>query len=168
MSYLGGEPTGITPGFLNQPQNFYNTTNTDLNNPIFRSPFSCPCYMTKKFGKYVNSDNSHLGEDYIPLIQSEDNWKLYSMSDGVVTGVGNQLSNLGYFITISSGIYSITYSHLKELPNLKVDDKITSGDLIGIVGNTGNSIRRHLHLEIKDNLGNYIIPSNLIDLRKFE
>lgn len=165
---------GINPGFLNQNYTIIvNEAESQYDGPksIYRSPFSCPNILTKGFGKYKDSENWHNGEDHIVIIQSEENWKLYSVGSGEVIDIGNQLSNNGYYITIKMPEYNhqITYSHLKELPLLKIGDVVNSGDFIGIAGNTGNSIRRHLHIELRD-LGTNIlyVPSYYIDFGDFK
>ena len=165
---------GINPGFLNQNYTIIvNEADSQYDGPksIYRSPFSCPNILTKGFGKYKDSENWHNGEDHVVIIQSEENWKLYSVGDGEVIDVGNQLSNNGYYITIKMPEYNhqITYSHLKELPLLKIGDVVNSGDFIGIVGNSGNSIRRHLHIELRD-LGTNVlyVPSYYIDFGDFK
>ncbi len=41
------------------------------------------------------------------------------------------------------------YAHLKELPPLKIGDRVSCGQAIGEVGTTGNSVNAHLHLETR-------------------
>jgi len=41
------------------------------------------------------------------------------------------------------------YAHLKNPPTLKTGDFVTCGQPIGLIGNTGNSINPHLHLEVR-------------------
>jgi len=43
----------------------------------------------------------------------------------------------------------ILYSHLKDLPSLKVGDFVSCGQNIGAVGNTGYSSNPHLHFETR-------------------
>jgi murein DD-endopeptidase MepM/ murein hydrolase activator NlpD len=47
-----------------------------------------------------------------------------------------------------SSIY-ILYAHMKDPAGLKVGDPVKSGDLLGQVGNTGESGNPHLHLEMR-------------------
>lgn len=46
------------------------------------------------------------------------------------------------------------YGHLTSL-NVKVGQAVTTGQTIGISGNTGNSYGPHLHFEVRTNSGNY-------------
>lgn len=41
------------------------------------------------------------------------------------------------------------YAHLLNYPELAIGEKVNSGQLIGQVGNTGNSSNAHLHLELR-------------------
>lgn len=40
----------------------------------------------------------------------------------------------------------------------KSGDNISSGDMLGRVGSTGQSTGAHLHVDVKDSKGNYIDP----------
>lgn len=56
----------------------------------------------------------------------------------------------GYHIVIDHGIDYIThYAHLSEY-YVKKGDIVKKGDVIGIVGSTGNSTGTHLHFELRD------------------
>lgn len=56
----------------------------------------------------------------------------------------------GYHIVIDHGIDYITvYAHLSEY-YVKEGDIVKKGDVIGVVGSTGNSTGPHLHFEVRD------------------
>lgn len=44
--------------------------------------------------------------------------------------------------------YTVRYAHLAEYPNLKVGQSLKFGDLIGKMGNTGQSKFPHLHIDV--------------------
>ncbi|MDX1285261.1 MAG: M23 family metallopeptidase [Draconibacterium sp.] len=44
-------------------------------------------------------------------------------------------------------IYTVRYAHLEEIPKKKKGDFIHSGDLIGIMGETGKCYGAHLHID---------------------
>lgn len=50
-----------------------------------------------------------------------------------------------------TGEYSVyhLYAHMEERPTFETGDLISCGDLLGTVGNTGNSSNAHLHLETR-------------------
>ena len=43
----------------------------------------------------------------------------------------------------------LLYAHLKEASSLKIGDSVKQGDIIGLMGETGNSTGPHLHFEIR-------------------
>jgi len=43
--------------------------------------------------------------------------------------------------------YTAKYAHLQEPSHLKIGDTVRYGDLLGIIGSTGQSKGRHLHLD---------------------
>ncbi|NOZ87041.1 MAG: peptidoglycan DD-metalloendopeptidase family protein [Deltaproteobacteria bacterium] len=69
-------------------------------------------------------------------------------SSGTVSfaGNGNGYGNL-IMITDNQGRH-ILYGHLEEI-DVKAGDKITQGQIIGSVGNTGRSTGPHLHFEVR-------------------
>jgi murein DD-endopeptidase MepM/ murein hydrolase activator NlpD len=69
---------------------------------------------------------------------------------GVVTAAGYN-GGYGYSITIrqANGV-EVIYAHSRRLL-VKVGDKVTAGQVIGEVGNTGYSYGTHLHLEVHEN-----------------
>jgi len=73
---------------------------------------------------------------------------VYASGDGVVTRADSQSSGYGNHIRIDHGFgYVSLYGHLYKY-NVKKNQKVKRGDLIGFVGNTGRSSGAHLHYEI--------------------
>lgn len=87
------------------------------------------------------------------------------ITDAEITDVGDEPSGYGYFVAYldSNGIEHF-YAHLKELPKVKIGQRLTSGTIIGYVGSTGRSTGPHLHWEISSKLGEVGRPRrNIID-----
>jgi murein DD-endopeptidase MepM/ murein hydrolase activator NlpD len=84
---------------------------------------------------------------------------IYASGDGVVTKADNRAVGYGNHITIDHGYgYVSLYAHLYKY-NVRPNQKVKRGDLIGFVGSTGRSEAAHLHYEIfKD--GERINPIN--------
>jgi len=84
---------------------------------------------------------------------------VYASGDGVVTRADNSSSGYGKHIRIDHGYgYVSLYAHLYKY-NVRINQKVKRGDLIGFVGSTGRSEAPHLHYEVfKD--GERINPIN--------
>lgn len=52
-------------------------------------------------------------------------------------------------------IYTVRYAHLKEAPKLRIGDMVKSGDVIGIMGSSGQSTATHLHIDCVEGLCAY-------------
>lgn len=73
---------------------------------------------------------------------------IYATGDGVVTRADSNSSGYGKHIRIDHGYgYVSLYAHLYKY-NVKKNQKVKRGDLIGFVGSTGRSEAPHLHYEI--------------------
>tara|TARA_R110000868_G_scaffold340203_2_gene600859 strand:+ start:1 stop:882 length:882 start_codon:yes stop_codon:yes gene_type:complete len=84
---------------------------------------------------------------------------IYASGDGIVERADNTATGYGNHIRIDHGYgYESLYAHLYKY-NVKRNQKVRRGDLIGFVGSTGRSEAPHLHYEIfKD--GQRINPIN--------
>jgi len=84
---------------------------------------------------------------------------VYASGDGVVERADSNSSGYGKHIRINHGYgYVSLYAHLYKY-NIRKNQKVKRGDLIGFVGSTGRSEAPHLHYEVfKD--GTRINPIN--------
>ena len=79
----------------------------------------------------------------------------------VVTRSGWNKQGYGLFVVIDHNIDYVTlYAHLSQLL-VKQGDVVAQGDVVGLVGSTGNSTGPHLHFEIRD-FGRLINPLELL------
>jgi len=97
----------------------------------------------------------HTGTDIWAPADAE----LYSCTDGIVTYIGYS-DGTGYAVVVTDEYdYEFHYYHMiRQTDFLQVGDAVKAGDLIGHVGNTGNSDLDHLHLTIVADDGLYINP----------
>jgi murein DD-endopeptidase MepM/ murein hydrolase activator NlpD len=74
--------------------------------------------------------------------------EVLAAADGIVVASGRN-SNLGRSVRLSHG-YGVTtiYGHLKEL-KVAPGQRVTRGDVIGTVGNSGRATGYHLHYEVR-------------------
>jgi murein DD-endopeptidase MepM/ murein hydrolase activator NlpD len=84
---------------------------------------------------------------------------IYASGDGVIKRADNRSTGYGNHIRIDHGYgYVSLYAHMYKY-NVKVNQRVKRGDLIGFVGSTGRSEAPHLHYEVfKD--GERINPIN--------
>ena len=88
----------------------------------------------------------HKGMDFTAPIGTE----IYATGDGIVEKVG-WIGGYGRTIMINHGFgYKTRYAHCSKY-NCRKGQKVKRGDLIGFVGNTGQSSGPHLHYEVFKN-----------------
>ncbi|MCB9261372.1 MAG: peptidoglycan DD-metalloendopeptidase family protein [Flavobacteriales bacterium] len=94
-----------------------------------------PFYKIPKF---------HSGMDFTAPTGTE----VYATGDGVVEVVESKKWGYGQSIIINHGFgYKTRYAHLSQF-KVKTGQKVTRGQIIGLVGNTGKSTGAHLHYEV--------------------
>lgn len=98
-----------------------------------------PIYKVKKF---------HEGLDFVASIGA----RVYATGDGTVTHAGRNVGDgYGNKIVINHGFgYQTVYAHLSGF-KVREGQKVSRGDLIGMVGNSGLSSGPHLHYEVLRN-----------------
>lgn len=104
---------------------------------------------------YMGDGRGHKGID----IAAPYGTKLYAATSGLVTEVTSGWgSGYGNSIVVKNddGLYC-RYAHASQLVITK-GDYITSGQLIGYMGSTGDSRGNHLHFEVKNETGVYLNP----------
>lgn len=115
---------------------------------------------------------SHKGIDMVGPNSTFD--YVVAHSDGEVVAV---VSNINYntsktgqriygnYVKIrhDNGMYTL-YAHMKYgSVSVKVGQRVSRGQEIGYMGNTGYSFGAHLHFEVRDENNNYIDPTGYVD-----
>jgi hypothetical protein len=96
---------------------------------------------------YYKISKFHYGMDFTAPMGTD----VYATGDGVIADVVTERRGLGNHIVIDHGFgYTTVYAHLERF-NVRKGQKVSRGDVIGFVGNTGMSLAAHLHYEIKIN-----------------
>ena len=120
--------------------------------------------VTSKYGvkrKYVTT-TGHSKVDIhngIDMISKTNDDNLYAMWDGKVIYRGTDSTGCNKIVTAHGGILPFgmvlvcVYAHVNSYKK-RPGDKISEGDVIAIMGSTGNVTGKHLHL------GMYAIPKN--------
>lgn len=97
-----------------------------------------PFYKTRKF---------HAGMDFTAPTGTE----VHTTGDGVIEVVETKRWGYGKCIVVNHGFgYKTRYGHLTSF-KVKVGQKVTRGQVIGLVGSTGKSTAPHLHYEVELN-----------------
>ncbi len=97
-----------------------------------------PIYKTRKM---------HKGLDFT----APRGTKVYATGNGVVHKVKRARWGYGTHIIINHGYgFTTLYAHLSRT-NVRPGQKVTRGQLIGLVGSTGKSTGPHLHYEVRKN-----------------
>lgn len=113
--------------------------------PLTGRPFSYEPVLNPKTGQY----SPHLGTD---IKGKEGVDEILAALGGTVAwkATSNNSGNYIYIDTkLESGVYIQTrYRHMFDEAIPEIGDHVEAGELIGYVGNTGNSDGPHLHFEI--------------------
>ncbi|MDR2037928.1 MAG: M23 family metallopeptidase [Bacteroidales bacterium] len=104
-----------------------------------------PIYKDRRF---------HHGMDFTAPTGTD----IYATGDGRVTAVGYN-GGLGNRVIVDHGFgYETVYAHMSKF-SVKVGDVVKRGQVIGYVGNTGDSTGPHLHYEVHKS-GRSVNPVN--------
>lgn len=105
--------------------------------------------ITSPFGKRKIGDGFHDGIDFGALKQGVDGDKIYSAHDGIVARSYLSTSYGECIIINSDDGYSSIYAHLSQ-KKVKNGERVKAGQVIGLMGSTGNSTGTHLHFELRN------------------
>jgi len=112
--------------------------------------------ITSYFGEMEDRNVSHNGLDIGAATSGVIGDKIVAAYDGVVT-IAAYSSSAGNWIWINhgDGLYTV-YMHTSQML-VSVGSKVTKGQVIALMGNTGNSTGAHLHFGVRLN-GVYVNP----------
>lgn len=107
---------------------------------------------------YYGDGRGHKGMD----LAADSGTPIYAVADGTVTASGFQKA-YGYYVDVDHGNGITTrYAHASVLKVAR-GATVKQGDLLALVGRTGNSTGNHLHFEVIVN-GNRVNPASYIGL----
>lgn len=127
--------------------------NIDLYRQVaFKTPFSMPVQTSFRYTSGFGNRNDpfgrgtrrHEGQDLAGAYGSP----IYATADGTVTYAGWE-NGYGRLVTIRHQYgFETRYGHMSQI-RAKVGQKVSRGDRIGDMGNSGRSTGTHLHYEIR-------------------
>lgn len=115
----------------------------DYTNPFQGYPTNAP--MKDDFRYVRGLSAAHAGVD----LEIEEGTPVYAAGDGVVRYAGWHPGGLGNTIVIDHGGSHTIYGHLRVI-HVSCGQPVKARQLIGGVGNTGNSTAPHLHFEVRN------------------
>ena len=123
-----------------------------------RFPVQGQCFFGDTWHAARGGGRLHEGVD---IIAPEGNL-LYAVTDGHIAkqywDYPGALAGNGLRLARNDGTY-FTYLHMSSFaPGIDVGTKVTAGDVIGFVGNTGSSATPHLHFEVHPGGGAAVNP----------
>lgn len=129
--------------------NWYDANGRTARKFLMRTPIN-GARLTSGFGyrrhPVLGYSKMHTGVDFGAPIGTP----ILAAGDGVVTRVG-YMGGYGNTVDIQhDGTWSTRYAHISRFANgLSVGDRVTQGQVIALVGNTGRSTGPHLHYEVR-------------------
>lgn len=121
-----------------------NKKSTPFGHWIVTSPYGTRTHIEN--GKAVPGKTSfHKGIDFG---RNKDN-PIGAATSGIVTASGWQ-GGYGNAVTVrgDDGL-TYVYAHMRDTPAVDKGERVSGGDVLGIVGSTGNSTGAHLHFEVR-------------------
>ena len=102
--------------------------------------------------------SNHFGID----IAGETGDPIYATDSGVVVYAGWNDWGYGEMIVIDHGFgWQSLYAHLSVI-NVGCGQEVYAGDVIGLIGNTGNSSGSHLHFELRSDEYGRVNPWDML------
>lgn len=114
--------------------------------------------LTSRYGSYRSRGTPHTGVD----LAGPTGGDVVAADGGTVSFAGWN-NSYGYLVKIKhDNGYETYYAHLSAL-KVSQGEKVAKGQLVGLLGSTGNSTGPHLHFEVRLN-GKPVNPHNFISV----
>ncbi len=114
--------------------------------------FSYQKYVFPIQGSYFMGRGRSAGHDGVDVMAKRGT-PLVAVTSGKIEYVGNH-GRAGIYLIISGfDNKRYFYLHMNERPLVSKGDRVSAGQRIGSVGNTGNTSDYHLHFEVRDKAG---------------
>jgi murein DD-endopeptidase MepM/ murein hydrolase activator NlpD len=168
VNYSNGEPvsTGkiLAAEFINQGRqyralyfamdknhgSYFSPDGRSMRKAFLRSPIEfsrvSSGFKLSRFHPVLNKWKAHKGVDYAAATGT----KVKVTADGIISFVGKQGGYGNVVMVNHQGRYSTVYGHLSRFASgLHLGQRVTQGEIIAYVGQTGLATGPHLHYEFK-------------------
>lgn len=131
--YYGADGKSLRKAFLRSPLEFSRVTSG---------------FTSNRFHPVLQTWRAHKGVDYGAPIGT----RVRAVADGIVDFAGKQGGYGNLLVIRHQGTYSTAYGHLNGFaPGIRKGARVSQGDAIGFVGQTGLASGPHLHYEFRVN-----------------
>lgn len=117
--------------------------------------------VSASFGMTIHPVNKmekmHTGTDFI----APEGTSIMATANGEISFSGFSAGYGNHVIIKHNDTYQSLYAHLNSI-NVKQGKNVNAGEVIGIIGSTGQSLSTHLHYEVIEN-GTKVNPSQFFD-----
>jgi murein DD-endopeptidase MepM/ murein hydrolase activator NlpD len=143
--------------------NFTNDSGFGVSSSGFICPLQYPgTYISANYGTYPSGRTGHTGTD-LCVSGGTFGKNIRAAAGGTVILVKYLTYSYGYHVMIDHGNgYTTLYAHGSSIL-VSQGQKVNQGDVIMLVGSTGNSTGPHLHFEVRYN-GERRNPMNFVNL----
>ncbi len=101
---------------------------------------------------------AHTGTDFL----AKEGEKVYAMCDGIVNSISFD-EHFGVIIEVTNGGYTVYYCGVASETNVRMNDKVKQGDVLGTVAQIPCESDEHPHLHVEIKVGDkYIDPLTVI------
>lgn len=129
-----------------------------MEGPVGNGTFVWPSVERYLSGYDYSPETNHYGID----IAGKTGFALFAVDAGVVVYAGWNDWGYGNTVVIDHGNgWQSLYAHMDSL-NVACGSFVYQGDVIGALGNTGNSSGAHLHFELRSDLYGKVNPWNFL------
>ena len=147
-------PTSVTPPATTA------TVSSSASIDVF--PAQGPCTFGDTYGAPRSGGRVHEGVDII----AKAGQYIYAVKAGTLTkrylDAPGSLSGNGWRLTTADGTYFF-YAHLSAFaPGLTVGSAVQAGQILGLIGKTGDALTPHLHFEVHPLGGTSINPTPVV------
>lgn len=171
LASMGIDASGMPITSTEQTQNVTTksadkTTQTQTQKPTGGLTLQIPTYgrLSSTYGNRVDPvsgsfERKHKGIDIAAPVGTP----IYAATSGKAVVSPNTKGGYGNLLEILGDEYDTRYAHLSSF-EVGNNARVTQGQIVAKVGNTGRSTGAHLHFEVRDKRGNDIDPGTVMAL----